>query len=104
MTKIPSPYKYKKIFWGLAVTCSFMMVFYLSLVGKTVANVVERQNNEKAIAEVTARVSQFEFAYLNEKASINASLARDLGFVEVAGTSVAKDSTVSSLPSQNALQ
>lgn len=104
MTKIPSPYKYKKIFWTLFLACSFMFIFYLSLVGKTVANVVQRQQDERALAETSANVSKFEFAYLNEKSSINATLANSMGFVPVADQSVAKAKEVGRVSLNNEIQ
>jgi predicted nucleotidyltransferase len=97
MTKLPSPYKYKKSIWALSLSCFLLLICYFSLVGKTVANVLERQNSEREISDITASVSKIEFSYLSEKSSVNASLARELGFVEVEKTSIAKQTLSLSL-------
>lgn len=90
MTKVPSQYKFQRIFWALSVTCLVLGGLYLGLVGKTVANVLERQQTEKMMSEASIKVSELEFSYLNTKSSVNAALARSLGFVETSKTLVAK--------------
>jgi len=97
MTKLPSQYKYQKSIWSLTFTCAILFVSYLSLVGKTVTNVLDRQNDEASIAEIVNNVSQVEFAYLNEKSAINADYARSRGFMEIANTLIAKQKNIGNL-------
>ena len=101
MTKVPSEYKYQKPFWVLSGVCLSLALLYVGLVGKTVANTLERQNAENEISDVGAKVSQLDFAYLNLKSSINADTAKSLGFLEASKTLVARKGAGLSISMKN---
>jgi len=101
MTKVPSQYRFQKLFWILSITCLVLGGLYLGLVGKTIANVLERQQTEKMLSEASIKVSELEFSYLNTKSAVNVALARSLGFVESSKTLVAKKAGNLSLSLKN---
>ncbi len=97
MTKLPSQYKHKKTVLTLFFGCLSMGLCYMTLVGMTVSNVMNRQNDERQITSITADISKVEFSFLNQKSSINSSYAHNLGFVDVETSGVAKQSQVGAL-------
>lgn len=82
MTKLPSQFKYQKQVVVLTSSICVMAFAYIFLVGVTVSNAFEKQQAENEIRTITAKLSETEFSYLEKRATINASLARGMGFVE----------------------
>ncbi len=87
---MPTQFKYQKQIWALGGILGVLVFTYIGLVGSTVYNTLERQRGEKEISEVTSKLSEMEFSYLNIKAKINPELARSLGFVDADNVIVAK--------------
>ena len=74
--------------------CSTLMAFaflaalmYGYLINKTIANVVARQHAQSEIGILSSRVAELETTQLKLKNRITASLANQLGFVEMADPS-----------------
>ena len=57
MIKTPSQYTYQKKFWTLSSVLASLVFCYLSLVGMTVSNTVDRQKIEKRSIELQTEVS-----------------------------------------------
>lgn len=74
---------YKRFFMGAALTFVFLCVLYGAFLKTTVASVVERRSLEAARAELAARVSVLEAAYIREGSVITRQKASELGFVAV---------------------
>lgn len=87
---MPTQFKYERQVWILGSVASALVFVYLLLVGTTVYNTLGRQRAEREIAEVTSKLSEMEFSYLNLKAKVNLELAREMGFVETDNVIVAK--------------
>lgn len=90
MTKVPSAYKLKKPFWIFTGGAASLVLLYIFLVGLTFSNTLARQRSEEGLTRLRATVSELEFAYLKEKSEINATYARELGFVDSKDTIVIK--------------
>ncbi len=101
MTKVPSQYRYQKVFWTLSALCFVLGALYVGLMLQTVRNTLARQDAEKEIAALTSDVSKLEFAYLSATASIDSTMAHSLGYVEVTDTLVAKKSSGLSIAFKN---
>lgn len=71
----------KGYFWTLVLVLVFCLFTYGYLVRGAIVNIVERQNTEKALAEVNSRVLALESEYFKVKNSITLDLAADLGFI-----------------------
>ncbi len=65
------------IFFILIITLASLYVYF---VGKSIVNVVVREETELQIAEVNSRLSDLESAYLAQKDSINMEFAQAEGF------------------------
>lgn len=53
---------------------------YIYFVGKSIINVVVREETEIRIAEVNSGLSELELSYLDKKNDINLQFAREKGF------------------------
>ena len=91
MTKVPSQYTFQNKFWMLVFVLIVSVGGYLSFFGLTIYHTLERQKAERQVSELATRVSELEFSYLTKKASINADLARSLGFVEAPEAHIAHE-------------
>lgn len=94
ITKTPTNNTNQKKFWALSGVLMTLTLTYLSLVGFTVSNTLERQRAEKAIANIQTEVSELEFTYMALSSSLTLEKAKNLGFVEVDDFSVARDDSV----------
>ncbi len=65
---------------------SFMMLIvalfglYIYFVGKSIVNVVVREEVEMNIAEVNSEIADLELKYITKKGTINMVLAKEMGF------------------------
>ncbi|MBL7045811.1 MAG: hypothetical protein ISR99_02170 [Parcubacteria group bacterium] len=73
----------KKTFWTLVGLVVFLMGAYSYFLGKSIVNVVVREEVEQEIALVNSAISELEFAYLEKKDTVNRALASELGYVFV---------------------
>lgn len=73
----------KRVFWGLVGLCIVLMGAYGYFLGKSIVNVVVREEMEIEIATVNSAISELEFTYLEKKDTVNRALASQLGYVFV---------------------
>ena len=59
----------------------FSLLFYFYAINRTVRNIVHRQNIEKELAVISARIGELEFKYISLNNSINFETAESMGFV-----------------------
>ena len=73
----------KKLFLILAVSFFFSLGLYGYFVGKSIINIVVREEIEFQIAEVNSTLSGVELEYLSQKDTINLLFAKEQGFKSV---------------------
>lgn len=93
MTKVPSQFDRQKNFWILSSGIGFLIASYVLIFGLTIFNTIDRQRAESEIADLEAKVSELEFAYLAKKSSINEEVAESLGFVKATNIIVSRAKT-----------
>lgn len=93
MIKTPSNYVYQNKFWTLSGVLASLVFCYLSLVGMTVSNTLDRQRTEKQINELQGTVSELEFSYISINSSMTLDKAKSLGFVEMPDFLVARNAS-----------
>jgi hypothetical protein len=70
----------KQIFWALGFAIIMSLASYGYFVGKSIINVVVREEVELSIAEINSHLSDLEFQYLAKKDTITLSFAQSNGF------------------------
>lgn len=70
----------KQVFWCLCFAILFSLSMYGYFVGKSIINVVVREEVELATAEISSHLSDLEFQYLEKKDAINLAFAQTQGF------------------------
>lgn len=93
MTKCPSQFKYEATIRSLFACIGLLSIMYIGFFVKTISNTVERQRGEREIKNLSADVSELEFAYLNNKSLVTMDYAKSLGFIEAKDVYVAKQSS-----------
>lgn len=73
----------KRVFWGLIISMCMLVGLYGYFVSKSITNVLLREEVEQEIVATNSKISELEFAYLNEKNKINLSFAYAHGFTDV---------------------
>ena len=68
---------------GFLVFLVALLSLYVYFVGKSIVNVVVREEVEFQIAEVNSGLSELELDYITKKDSINILLAQERGFKSV---------------------
>ncbi|MAF59605.1 MAG: hypothetical protein QF858_00120 [Candidatus Pacebacteria bacterium] len=73
----------KRAFWALIGLSLVLLASYGYFLGKSIVNVVVREEMEIEIALVNSEISELEFTYLEKKDKVNRALASELGYVQV---------------------
>lgn len=73
----------KRIFWSIIVVILFLFSLYGYFVSKSIINVLLREEVEQEILATNSNISEFEFAYLNKKDTVNLSFAYAQGFKDI---------------------
>jgi hypothetical protein len=68
---------------GFMVLLVTLFSFYVYFVGKSIVNVVVREEVELQIAEVNSGLSQLEYDYITKKDTINMTFAMERGFKSI---------------------
>ena len=72
----------KTIFWTLLGILFLCAGFYMYFINTTVHNVVERQNLEAKVSQLSLSIGKEEFQYIAKRNEITMVLAYSLGFEE----------------------
>lgn len=72
-----------RTFWTLAAFCIIFAAVYIFSIHLTIRNTATRQSLTAQAAELSARQSSLEFAYINKKNEISIEMARAHGYREV---------------------
>ena len=70
----------RRIWIGSVLVFMSLLVLYVYFVGRSIVNVVVREEIEIQIAEVNSELSELEFEYIVKKDSINMLFANEQGF------------------------
>ncbi len=81
--EIANSEKTKYVFWTLLCLTGLVFVLYGHFVYGSIVNVVERQEAEKSIAELSSKVLALETEYVKLKGTVTAEVAHDNGFVAI---------------------
>ena len=73
----------EKLFLLLVIFCISLLGLYGYFIGKSVVNVVVREEVLLYIAEINSHVSDIESEYLSQKDAINLLFAREQGFHDI---------------------
>ena len=73
----------KRIFWSFIVAILFLFGLYGYFVGKSVTNVLLREQVEQDILTVNSHISDLEFTYLNKKNTVSLHFAYENGFHDI---------------------
>ncbi|MDO8493692.1 MAG: hypothetical protein Q7S19_04085 [bacterium] len=57
-----------------------LSLFYIYLINSSILNTMSREQNNRQIAEVSAKLSGLENSYMARKSDLNIDMARTLGF------------------------
>jgi hypothetical protein len=68
-------------FWFLVVILFVSLFSYGYYVRSAIVNIVERQNIENSLADLSSRVLDLESEYIKVKNSITVELAQNMGFI-----------------------
>ena len=60
-----------------------LLSLYIYFVGKSIVNVVVREEVEIQIAEINSEISELELDYISKKNSINMAFAQEKGFKSI---------------------
>jgi hypothetical protein len=60
-----------------------LLSLYIYFVGKSIVNVVVREEVEIQIAEINSEISELELDYISKKNSINMAFAQEQGFKSI---------------------
>jgi signal transduction histidine kinase len=92
--KIPYIVFSKTTFWLAAIAIVIMAIAYIYFVNAIVWNVASRQQAEKKLGEVTAKIATLESEYMSRTSAIGISQAYAMGFknTSVADTQFVKRS------------
>lgn len=74
----------RRLSLGFMMFLVILLSFYIYFVGKSIVNVVVREEVEIQIAEVNSELSLLEFDYLTKKDTINMLFAQERGFKSIA--------------------
>ena|SRR3989344_631446 len=72
----------RTMFNGATLFIGLSFALYLSFLGMTILNIVERNDLESENRTLSSRVSELELSYLSETEKVNIALAYSLGFKE----------------------
>ncbi len=72
-----------KFFWMLVSVCFVSSILYIYAVSTTVSNTVSRQNLEREVNTMAARIGEMEFSYIGMKNSVTLATAYMAGFKDV---------------------
>lgn len=73
----------KKLWLGFIVLFVGLLSLYVYFVGKSIVNVVVREEIELQIAEVNSELSELELNYIVKKDTINMLFANERGFKSI---------------------
>ena len=90
MTKVAIYFSGQKAFGVVVALLVLTIASYFIGIGLTIKNVLKRQYAEKAMEEISPKVSELEFSYLTLKASVDIDKAHELGFVDASEILVAQ--------------
>lgn len=81
-------------YWILLGILVFSFVLYVVYVNQTVRNVVRRQQLDREISSLNARIGELEFKYISMKNDVTIDKAYAMGFRDVAETKFESRKTV----------
>lgn len=73
----------RRLSLGFMVLLVVLLSFYIYFVGKSIINVVVREEVELKIAEVNSELSLLEYDYITKKDTINMTFAVERGFKSI---------------------
>lgn len=95
LTKAITPNNTRLFFIALVGLCVLSAIFYVYAVNQIVRTGVRLQATESELGRVTAKLSEMEFLYINQKNSITLDKAIIMGFTQAEPTKfVSRKSTV----------
>lgn len=84
----------KTAFWTLVGILFLCLGFYMYSINTTIRNVVQREQLENRITELSLSTSNDEFQYINKRNVVTLALAESLGFKEATDkTYISKSNT-----------
>ena len=71
-----------RFFWTMITLALLSLSVYMYAINASARHVAERQDSERQIAEVSAKLNSLEFAYIELKNNVTIELAYQYGFRE----------------------
>jgi hypothetical protein len=72
-----------RVFWVLVSICFISSILYIYAVSSAVSNTVSRQNLEREVGTLAARIGEMEFTYIGLKNNVSLAVAYSHGFKDV---------------------
>lgn len=74
----------RRLCLGFMVFLVVLLSLYIYFVGKSIINVVVREEVEFKVAEINSNLSELELSYITKKDSVNMVFAGERGFTSIA--------------------